>query len=115
DSVTPDGDLGGRGIGRVASAHQPVGKPRHAKVVTGRRLVVDDRNRAGRAGAERVLHGAVGEAARTDGNVLRGLVRVALDLVERPGVRTVERARRAVSCSAGRVGGLGDVTGPVST
>src|SRR4029077_8854180 len=112
DAVAPHRDLGGGGIGRGAAILQPIREPGDAQVIPVRGLVVDDRNGAAGAGAEGVLDGAVGVASGTDRDVLGALVRGALDLVERSGVRRVERADRAVGGPAGRVGGLVAVARP---
>src|SRR6185312_5897845 len=109
DGVAPDGNLGRVGRRRIASALQPVREPRDAEVVPVRRLIVDEGDGAGRAGAERVLDGRVGVAPGADQNVPGGFVRGALDLIKGPRVRGVERADGAVGGSAGRVRGLIDV------
>ena len=93
-------------VGRV------LGSPRGRapQVVTLRGLVVDDRDGARRARAERVLRGRVGEApGAQDSDVLGRLVRRARDLVEVPAVIAVKSAHRAVRRDAGCVAGSIDV------
>jgi len=107
--VAPHRNLGGVGSCRVAPTLQPVRKPSDSQVVSVRGLVVDERDGAGRAGAERVLDGGVGVASGADQDILGGLVRRPLNLIERAAVRRIERANRAVGRTAGRAGSLIDV------
>src|ERR1035437_3731143 len=86
DGMPPHGDLGGGGRCRTASAHQPIRPERNPEVIFVPGLVVDDRNGAGRAGAERVLVGAISETSGAYDDVLGGRVRRALDQVKRAGV-----------------------------
>src|ERR1019366_8426484 len=86
-------------------------KPHDPKVVAVRRLVINDRDSTRRTGAERVLDGGVGVASGADQNVLGGLVRGALDLVEGAGVRAVKSANRAVGSCAWGTPSLIDVAG----
>src|SRR6185312_14760193 len=109
--VAADHDLAVRGVGLVAAVGQPQRLGRLGQVVVVRRLVVDDRDGAGGAGAESILHGDVDESARADRDVLGGLVGGAPDLVQRAGVAAKQGADGAVRRHAGGVGGLIDVTG----
>ncbi len=73
------------------------------EVVVARGLVVQDRDQAGGAGAERVLLRGVGEAALADRlDVGDGIVRLPLHLVEPAGVAAEQGARGAVGRHAGR-------------
>ncbi len=89
---------------------------RLGQVVVLGRLVVDGGDPAVRVGAERVLCGRVGVAARIraggldDADVQGPAVRLAEDLVERAVVGSVQRARGAVRGHAGVAGGGVDVT-----
>ena len=76
-------------------------------------LVVEDRDGAGRAGAERILHGYVDVASGSqDWNVLGCVIRGAPDLVEVAAVRAVEGAHRAMRRDAGRSAGSINVARP---
>jgi hypothetical protein len=101
------------GLGRIrfqAPVCQPTAWRRFGEMVAVRRLVVDLRDGAGRAGAERVLRGRVGVASSSqDRDVLGGLVRGAPDLIQVPAIRAVECPNRAVGCHAWRVAGSIDV------
>src|SRR5664279_1538645 len=82
DGMSPHGSLGGVGSCRIPSAHQPIRPERNPEVIFVPGLVVDDRNGAGRTGAERILVGGLGKAVGPDHDVLGALVRRLLDLVE---------------------------------
>lgn len=91
-------EAAGRGLGEVVAAAG---------------LVVDDGDEAGRAGAEGVLGGGVGDAARGEGrDGGRGTVGAALDLVERAAVGAVQRAGGAVRGDAGRAPGGVEIARP---
>src|SRR6202035_2604173 len=85
------------------------------EVVTPAGLVVDDRDDARCAGAERVLCRRVREAARAQGaDIGCRAVRRAADLVEPAAVGAEEGPGRAVRGHAGRATRGVDVTGPGS-
>ena len=105
--MAADLDAGESGIHLVTAIWQPERLRRLDEVVLVRRLVVEDRDRALPAGAERVLHGDIDVAVRKHGDVL-GAASFP-DLVERARVRSVERAHRAMGRRARRVGGLVDI------
>ena len=103
---------GGRGgrVGEVVGAARGTAAGCLGEVVAAARLVVDDRDQAGRARAERVLGGGVGVPARLqDTDVPGRVVRGAPNLVERSVVRGIQRPRRAVRRHAGGVAGRVDV------
>ena len=85
------------------------------EVITAAGLVVNDSDDAGRAGAEGVLSGSIGDPTggqRRDGG--RGKVGTALHLVEGAGVGVVQSASGAVRGDAGRAAGGVDIAGPSS-
>src|SRR5581483_8822144 len=111
DGVTADLGFGGGCIGFLAAVRQPVYRRRFRHVVAHRRLVINHRDGAAGAGTERVLLGRVGKAARArNGDVVRGHVRGAPDLIELAVVGAVEGTSGAVRRNAWRVGGGIDVT-----
>ena len=76
-------------------------------------LVVDDRDEAGRAGAEGVLAGGIGDSTggqRRDGGC--GIVGPAFHLVEGAAEGAVQGTSGAVGGDAGRAAGGVDVAGP---
>lgn len=103
---------GSRRRGRPGLVRPAAG--RLGEVVAPPALVVDHADDAGGAGAERVLRGGVGVAARAQGvDVPDRFVRRARDLVERPAVTGVQRAGGAVRGHAGRPARGVDVARPL--
>ena len=83
------------------------------EVITVARLVINDRDEAGRAGAEGVLGGGIGDTAgRKRRNGGRGTIGAAYHLVERASVGTVQGASGAVRGDAGRAAGGVEVSRP---
>jgi hypothetical protein len=114
DRMTAHRDLALSGTRFIASVWQPRSSGRRfLEVVTTRRLVVEDRNGARRAGAERVLNGCICEAAGgEDWDVLGCVIRRATDLIQTPVEVAVESSYGAVGGDTGCVAGLIDVAGP---
>ena len=107
DLVSADGQResvghGGNVITAGAGAVRCAARRRGREVVVIGRLVVEFGDGAGRVGAECVLRGGVGVAAVEETDVAVGLIRLARDLIERPGVGAVQGASGADGSDTGR-------------